>query len=120
MVRAGLYADYVRRPGPDNPLGLAAIRFDDGGEIYLHGTNRPHLFAQDHRALSAGCVRVERIEALVAFVLDWSIVDVQAAMAGERTFDAPTAGVPIRLGYHTTFLSPGADPRQHEDIYRLG
>jgi len=118
MIAEGLYEDGVRPPGPGNPLGLVAIRFDDDGPIYLHDTNRPALFRRERRALSAGCVRVEGIERLVAFVLDWSEDEALAAMNGRRTFDAPTPGVPIRLAYATRFAPPPGTPvLDWPDIY---
>lgn len=95
MVASGRYEDGLRPPGPQNPLGLAAIHYADGGLVYLHGTNQPQLFERERRALSNGCVRVETLNALVAWVLDWHPDAVAQAMHGRRTFDTPT--LPIRL-----------------------
>lgn len=117
MVREGLYEDGVRPAGPGNPLGLAAIRFDEGGTIYLHGTNKPKLFERERRALSSGCVRVERIAELSAFVLEWEHDQVLAAMQGRRSFDAQTAGLPIVFSYATRFALPDAEEREWPDIY---
>jgi murein L,D-transpeptidase YcbB/YkuD len=101
MVASGDYEDGVRPPGRSNPLGLAAVRFRDGGLVYLHGTNKPALFARDRRALSNGCVRVERLEQLVAWCLSWSEAEVLAAMNGRRTFDAPTHDIPLVMTRRT-------------------
>jgi murein L,D-transpeptidase YcbB/YkuD len=97
MVQAGLYEDGVRPAGPRNPLGLAAVRFVDGGLIYLHGTNNPKLFDRQRRNLSNGCVRVEALDALVAWSLGWSAEDTQAAMHGRRTFDATALPIPLMM-----------------------
>jgi hypothetical protein len=117
MVREGLYEDGVREAGPGNPLGLAAIRFAEGGDIYLHGTNKPKLFQKDGRALSSGCVRVERIEELAALTLGWDLEAVRAQMHGRRTWDAPTAGAPVRIGHHLDFGLPGEPTRSHPPLY---
>jgi murein L,D-transpeptidase YcbB/YkuD len=95
MVQTGLYEDGIRPAGPKNPLGLAAVRFVDGGLVYLHGTNNPKLFGRERRNLSNGCVRVEALDALVAWSLGWSADDTQAAMHGRRTFDATALPIPL-------------------------
>lgn len=120
MIRRHGYEDKLHPPGKRNPLGLATIRFDDSSLVYLHGTNAPKLFNRENRALSNGCVRVEHLNDLVAWTLDWPMEEVEAAMNGRRTFDVETGGFPIHLGYYTTFFLPGEPPKEHRDIYRLG
>jgi murein L,D-transpeptidase YcbB/YkuD len=97
MIRSGRYVDGLRPPGPSNPLGLAAIKFRGGGLVYLHGTNDPALFSRQRRALSNGCVRVEALNDVVGWVLDWSQAEVRAAMYGRQTFDVPTPTIPFRM-----------------------
>lgn len=95
MIRSGLYEDGLRPAGRNNPLGLAAVRFRDGGLIYLHGTNRPDLFRRERRALSNGCVRVEALTELIAWVLDAPTDEVEGHMNGRRTFDMDTLPIPL-------------------------
>lgn len=97
MVATGRYEDGLRPPGRSNPLGLAAMHFHGGGLVYLHGTNQPHLFQRDRRRLSNGCVRVETLTPLLSWALGWSEAEVDAAMHGRRTFDAPTLPIPFRM-----------------------
>jgi murein L,D-transpeptidase YcbB/YkuD len=120
MVASGAYADGIRPPGENNPLGLAAIRFENGGLIYLHGTNRPELFDEDQRALSQGCVRVERWRELVAWVLDISPGDVDRLAHGDRTVDVTTPPIPVYLAYLPRFPEPAGGIEHHADIYGLG
>ncbi len=47
-------------PGPDNPLGKLRFNMYNRHTIYLHHTNNPSLFNMSRRALSAGCIRVEK------------------------------------------------------------
>ena len=56
-------------PGPWNALGL--IRFDMPNEhtVYMHDTPMKNLFSQRDRAMSAGCIRVEDVRDLAAWVL---------------------------------------------------
>jgi murein L,D-transpeptidase YcbB/YkuD len=95
MIRSGLYEDGVRPPGRNNPLGLAAVKFRDGGLIYLHGTNRPELFQRERRALSNGCVRVQALTELIAWALDASMDEVEGHMNGRRTFNMDTLPIPL-------------------------
>ncbi len=49
----------VQQPGPGNSLGLMKLDMPNEHAIFLHDTPARDLFAQDNRALSHGCVRVE-------------------------------------------------------------
>lgn len=47
-------------PGPDNPLGKLRFNMYNRHTIYLHHTNSPDLFNMSQRALSSGCIRVQK------------------------------------------------------------
>ncbi len=49
----------VQQPGPGNSLGLMKLDMPNEHAIFLHDTPAKALFAQDDRALSHGCIRVE-------------------------------------------------------------
>jgi len=46
--------------GGGNALGKFKFIFDNGSSIYLHDTNNKSAFARANRAISHGCVRVEK------------------------------------------------------------
>jgi murein L,D-transpeptidase YcbB/YkuD len=119
MIASGEYRDYVRRAGESNPLGLAAVRLQPGLLVYLHDTNRRELFAKEKRALSHGCVRVEKWAELVAFVLDMDLADVMDRAHGNRTFDVSAPPIPVELGYYTRFPDSAGVIISHPDIYGL-
>jgi len=50
----------VQQPGPGNSLGLMKLEMPNPHAIFLHDTPSRHLFANEVRALSHGCVRTER------------------------------------------------------------
>ncbi len=52
-------------PGPQNALGLVAIRFSNPFSVYLHDTPSQHLFGRATRSVSSGCVRVEDAQKLI-------------------------------------------------------
>ncbi|MEM6745223.1 MAG: L,D-transpeptidase family protein [Pseudomonadota bacterium] len=117
MLRTGKYEDRIWPPGRGNPLGLLAIRLDPGMLIYLHGTNRPDLFDREARALSGGCIRVERWDEVAAWVLDVDLEDVHRSANGRRTFDMGTEGVPVLFRYYTEFPDRNGVLRRHSDVY---
>ena len=50
----------VQQPGPGNSLGQMKLEMPNEHAIFFHDTPSRHLFANDQRALSHGCVRTER------------------------------------------------------------
>ena len=116
MIREGTRPG-MRRPGRRNPLGLLAVRLEPGMLVYLHGTNKPHLFKRDNRSLSHGCVRVEKWDQVAAFVLNTTINEVHKHANGRRTFDKGTNNVPVILGYHTKFPDADGNWQDYRDIY---
>ena len=120
MIESGEYRDRVWPPGEDNPLGLAAVRLEPGLLVYLHDTNRPELFAREDRALSHGCVRVQRWRELVAWLLDWSPERVDRVAQSVGTRDVATPEVPVHLAYFTTFPDPDGGIERYADLYDRG
>jgi len=95
-VAAGTAEVYVRqRPGPANSLGQYKFELPNGDGIYLHDTPRKELFAQDARALSHGCVRLEDAQRLARWLLGKSP---PADSAPEEHVLLPTP-VPITISY---------------------
>lgn len=120
MIRSGKYRPGTRPPGKRNPLGFLAIRLEPGMLVYLHGTNKPQLFDKEHRALSHGCVRVEKWDEVAAWVLDATVDEVHDHAFGRRTFDMSTDGIPVILSYQLRFPGPYGQVRDWSDIYRFG
>jgi murein L,D-transpeptidase YcbB/YkuD len=110
----------VQPPGPRNPLGPIRIGLDDSDGIFLHGTSDPRLFARERRTLSHGCVRVERVLELAAWMLDVAPEALRAAVATGRTRElVPPEEVRVAIAYLTAW--PDADGRLvlHPDPYGL-
>lgn len=49
-----------QREGEENSMGIVKFMFDNPYAVFLHDTNAPRLFKNKTRALSHGCVRVEK------------------------------------------------------------
>lgn len=120
MIASGEYRDRIWPPGPQNPLGLAAIRFAAQIPVYLHDTNRRDLFDREMRALSHGCIRVERWDALVAWTLGMDLSQVHQLANGPTTLDVATPAIPVRVGYFLTFPDATGAPVTYDDVYGRG
>ncbi len=61
---------FRQEPGPANAMATAKINFSSPFGIYLHDTPEKHLFKNGNRFYSSGCVRVEKVELLLEWVLN--------------------------------------------------
>ncbi len=119
MIESGEVPDRIFPPGPDNPMGLLAIRLDPGLSIFMHDTNQRYLFAQERRAFSHGCIRVERWAALAAWLLDRDEDWIRAMAAGPSSLRLDAPRVPVLIRYYRDFPDADGTMRRHPDIYDL-
>jgi L,D-transpeptidase YcbB len=112
-----------QKPGETNSLGLVKIIFPNPDNVYLHGTDAPGLFSQDVRDFSHGCIRVEKPEDLVAWVLrnnpGWDLERVKATMNGEKNnlqVNLVTR-IPVVIVYGTAAVNEENQIRFFDDIY---
>ena len=112
-----------QKPGDTNSLGLVKIIFPNPDNVYLHGTDAPELFSQDVRDFSHGCIRVEKPEDLVAWVLrnnpGWDLERVKATMNGEKNnlqVNLVTR-IPVLIVYGTATVNEENRIRFFDDIY---
>ena len=109
--------------GPDNALGRVAIRFPNPFHVYLHDTPSQRHFAAERRAVSSGCVRVERpmelVDLLMADGSDAGPGHAERLVAENRTRSFHLARpVPILLAYWTADADADGNVRFRPDIYR--
>lgn len=57
-----------QRDGDENTLGVIKFMFSNRYGIYLHDTNARNLFKKEKRALSHGCIRVEKATQLAGII----------------------------------------------------
>ena len=144
MMLSGQYLIRQDR-GEDNSLGKMIFRFPNPFSIYLHDTNDKSAFNSAYRAVSHGCIRLERPFDLAAFIYtdkDENFLDhirltinippiTEEGMAllrkmeqNENTdrnphryfkFDSP---VPLYILYYTAFPAYEGGPLQfYPDVY---
>jgi murein L,D-transpeptidase YcbB/YkuD len=112
-----------QKPGDTNSLGLVKIIFPNPDNVYLHGTDAPELFTQDVRDFSHGCIRVQKPEDLVAWVLrnnpGWDLERVKATMNGEKNNIQVNLAtrIPVLIVYGTATVNEENQIRFFDDIY---
>jgi len=58
-----------QRIGDDNSLGILKFNFNNKYGVYMHDTDNRKLFAREMRALSHGCVRLEKFIDFATFLI---------------------------------------------------
>lgn len=75
-------------PGPTNSLGWVKFMFPNKHNVYIHDTPSRQLFARDNRALSSGCIRIQKPLELAKLLLEdqplWSDDRISAAMYSRK------------------------------------
>ena len=109
-------------PGTFNALGVVRINMPNKESVYMHDTPLKQLFGQSARAFSSGCVRVERVLDLVAWLLNgqkgWSPEKVQAAAESGESISVKLAkAVPVHFVYLSAFAQENGMVQFRPDIY---
>lgn len=97
-----------QRPGPGNSLGRLKFDLPSPFGVYLHDTPGKSAFARRVRALSHGCMRLEKPRELAVALLGpqgWTLPQIDAAIAQMTTrrigLDKP---VPLFVVHRTAFV----------------
>ena len=109
-------------PGPFNALGVVRINMPNKHSVYMHDTPLKQLFSQSARAFSSGCVRVQKVQELSAWLLGeqggWTLAKVEDQIAsGERLNVKLARPVPVHFVYVTAFASGNGIAQFRPDIY---
>jgi len=112
----------VQQSGADGSLGRIKFSLSNPYAIYLHDTNARSLFRRAERALSSGCVRVEKPTELARLLLDdpvnWSAEALEAALDSGRTRTVAVGReVTVLLHYSTAWLDGDGRLQLRNDIY---
>lgn len=110
-------ATFVQRPARNNALGRIKIGLVNTGGIYLHDTN--DKAAYDRSGVdSHGCIRVERVRDLAAWILGKDKADVaQWIEADDRANRKPEKPVKVVVGYFTAWPDGEGKVHYYTDIY---
>lgn len=109
-------------PGERNALGNIKFMFPNSHSVYLHDTPTRKLFERNERALSHGCVRVDRpLEFADALSGDQGLSGSKLkSMVGgkERSLNLKTP-IPVHLTYFTAWVGPDGKLEKRNDLYSL-
>jgi len=114
---------YILRqlPSPSNALGEVKFMMPNNRQIYLHDTNSKHLFSQNKRAFSHGCVRVSEPHLLTSTLLShsgYSAHEIESAFASKTTKTIRLENsIPVHLTYQTSWVDEAGKVHFREDIY---
>jgi len=121
---AGKKYSFKQRPGADNSLGKIKFLFNNQSSVYLHDTPNQQAFKQQVRAVSHGCVRVEKPAALAQalFGSGATFEEIKKAMeTGEpRAKDIALKNkIPVYLTYQTCWQDETGQLQYRKDVYGL-
>lgn len=101
----------IRQAPGDSALGNYKFNMPSSDAIYLHDTPSRNLFAKKDRALSSGCIRVEKSDQLATILLKeagWSEERKQTVLTSKKTTSANIhSDNPVYLYYVTAWMDNG-------------
>jgi L,D-transpeptidase YcbB len=111
-------------PGDRNALGRIRFNFPNKFLVYQHDTPDKHLFAQDKRAYSHGCMRVQNPlkygEVLLSIALpkeNYTEARLRD-MYGDSERNIPFATpIPVHMTYQTAFVDDAGKLQIRDDLY---
>ncbi len=112
----------VQQPGPGNSLGRMKLEMPNRHAIFFHDTPARHLFNNDSRALSHGCIRTERaLElAITMAILGKGATKeeaVEIATSGKYTKVMIEKKMPAYITYFTMASDINGEMKTFKDIY---
>ena len=112
---------FQQAPGARNSLGRYKFNMPSSDAIYLHDTPNHTLFQKDSRALSSGCVRVNKASELANMLLQdagWNDTRISDALKqGDTRYVNIRQNIPVNLYYLTAFVGPDGRTQYRTDIY---
>ena len=113
---------FRQQPGPENPLGFVKMNFHNAHSVYMHDTPGQSLFGRNFRAASSGCVRINGIESLAAWVASdqgWRPEHVQQIRENRERRDVTLKRpIPLYFSYITAWATQDGTVQFRRDIYQ--
>lgn len=129
----------IQSGGPKNSLGRIIFRFDNNFSVFLHDTSSPWLLQRNRRAISHGCVRVEKPFELALFLLSEKDDEVTSKLKYSMTTrlvndnDSSVVrkinrkliintlkvkpAIPLFITYYTVYYDKTGNIVEYDDIY---
>lgn len=111
----------VQSAGSYNSLGFVKFVIPNDKSIYLHDTNKKELFSYKNRALSSGCIRVEKPLELAKHLINnkqWNLDKIKEIISKkQQTLIYLNEEIPVHLMYWTSWVNPNGVLQIRDDIY---
>jgi murein L,D-transpeptidase YcbB/YkuD len=127
-ARRAAHFTFRQDPGAKNALGSLRLSMPNKDDVYMHDTPQKELFDRDYRFLSHGCVRVNGVYDLAAWLLNvsgtgsehWDSEKLRSETESGRTEKIRLAHpAPVVWAYLTGWAVPGGMARFRSDTYGL-
>ncbi len=108
--------------GAQNSLGSVRLSMPNPHSVYMHDTPSKNLFSKDYRFLSHGCVRVQGVADLAAWLLEgtgrWDKTAIMEKIKiGEQEEVRLPRAVPVIWVYMTGWASADGTVHFRDDVY---
>lgn len=124
VTKANSEYEFKQQPGADNSLGKIKFLFNNKSSVYLHDTPAKDAFRYAMRAVSHGCVRLEKplelAHALFRDTVKYNLI------AKDMLEDDPTPQdiglrpkIPVYITYVTCWADPNNTLQFRKDVYGL-
>ncbi len=113
-----------QRIGDDNSLGILKFNFENKYGVYLHDTDNRKLFNREMRAMSHGCVRLEKFMDFAKFLIrddsvkypmDSFMMDL---LMEKQKYVYLKHPIPIYINYFTTEVDEYNELHFYIDVYK--
>ncbi|WFQ81005.1 L,D-transpeptidase [Xenorhabdus sp. SF857] len=122
VITPGNFPYRIRQaPGPTNSLGRFKFNMPNSEAIYLHDTPNQASFSREMRAVSSGCVRVNKAPELANMLLGDAGWDKTKVNSSLKTWSTKYVNIPKRISvflyYQTAWVDEGGKAQYRDDIY---
>jgi len=132
----------VQEGGPGNSLGRIIFRFDNNHAVYLHDTSSPWVFNRSQRAVSHGCIRLQKPYEMAVFLLKKKDEELMEKIKYSMTADVSRheelpederpeveedklvntihvdPEIPLFITYYTLYPDTDGVMRSYKDVYK--
>jgi len=115
---------FVQDPGEHNALATVKINFPNKFMVYMHDTPHRELFATNNRWESSGCVRVDKVQDLITWVVNgqegYQAANFEPIIATRQTQQMKLQNAPdVRFMYLTAWATEDGRVNFRPDVYKL-
>lgn len=113
---------FQQEPGPRNEMGGVKFMLPNEHSIYLHDTPHRHLFWQQERTYSSGCIRIAKPLDLAEYLLrdegEWGFISIMNLMDRGHPYRINLNNpVPVHLVYFTSWVNERGQTHFRGDVY---